>query len=438
MKTTPIIVVNGLWHLGCVTAACVSRHFTVIGIDEDASVIAELNEGRAPVFEPGLDDLIKAGLRSGSLIFTTDAQSAAAQADVMWVTIDTPVDDQDQADAGFVRRRIDESANALRPGSLLLISSQVPVGFTHEVERDWAGRGLHFAVSPENLRLGKAIEVFERPDRVIVGLRDDSSQGILEQLFLPYCSNINWMSIESAEMTKHAINAFLATSVVFINEVARICESVGANAKDVERGLKSEMRIGPKAYLGPGAAMAGGTLARDLNYLIDSAVSHELQTPMLRGVVESNQQHKNWLLRQLEAILEGVMNPTVAVLGLTYKPGTNTLRRSSSVEICRQLSSKGVHVRAYDPEIRELPSELRPMIHLATNPTDCLRDADVAVVGTEWPAFKSLRADDFISAMRAAQVIDQSWFMANILANDPRISYWATGKRSQPRPQSDA
>ena len=261
------IAVYGLWHLGCVTAACLAEAgHHVIGLDEDPHVVGDLREGRPPLYEPGLADLIGQGLASGKLSFTTQPAVALKEARIFWLAIDTPVNDNDEADIPTVRARLEGVAGAIQPGTLVLISAQVPVGFTRELEQAWEAKGLRYAYSPENLRLGKALDSFRKQERVIIGLRARTDQPLLAELFSPFCQHIEWMSVESAEMTKHAVNAFLASSVAFINELARLCEVVGADTKEVERGLKSEGRIGPKAYLSPGAAFAGGTLARDVSF----------------------------------------------------------------------------------------------------------------------------------------------------------------------------
>jgi UDPglucose 6-dehydrogenase len=421
------IVVYGLWHLGCVTAACLAEAgHHVVGLDLDEPVVRDLRQGRAPLHEPGLDDLIGAALANGRLTFTTTAAEALAEADVVWVAFDTPVDDQDEADVGFVRDRLEAVAPALRPGTLVLISSQVPAGFTRRLAEDWHDKGLHYAYSPENLRLGKALEVFRKPERVIVGVSAAEAGPRLAELFSPFCDRIEWMSVESAEMTKHALNAFLATSVTFINELARLCEAVGADAREVERGLKSEARIGPKAYLSPGAAFAGGTLARDLRFLVDFGRRYRIDTPLFQGVLASNHRHKGWAHDKVVQLV-GRGGGTVAVLGLTYKPGTSTLRRSSSVELCRQLHAEGIRVQAHDPAVRGLPEELAEAIALCASPREALRGADVAVVATPWPDYQALRPDDVLALMRQPQVIDQMHFLG-ALASDPRITYVATGR----------
>jgi UDPglucose 6-dehydrogenase len=431
------VVVYGLWHLGCVTAACLADAGNeVVGLDLDGPLIDSLKNGTPPLDEPGLPELIGAGQRSGRLSFTTDAKAALHGAGVLWITFDTPVDENDIADVAFVRNRLEQIKEAVRPGTLVLISSQVPVGFTRALANDWAGRNVRFGISPENLRLGKAIEVFRTPERVIVGLSDpEQDRDLVTRLFTPFGNpdsgqppRIEWMSLESAEMTKHALNAFLAVSVTFINELARLCEAVGANAKEVERGLKSEGRIGPKAYLGPGAAFAGGTLARDVQFLVNFGKTHSIPTPLFSGIWQSNQVHKDWTRQKVAELIGTTKAPTVAVLGLTYKAGTSTLRRSSSVELCQWMKAQGYTVRAHDPSIQELPDELKPVIELAASPADALKGADLAVVATEWPVYKTLKADDFVKAMRSPGVIDPNWFTAAALASDPRVKYVATGR----------
>src|SRR4029079_7195460 len=228
--------------------------------------------------------------------------------------------------------------------------------------RQAGGRSVSFACSPENLRLGKAIETFRHPDRVVFGVRDTYARSRITKLFVPITDRLEWMSVESAEMTKHAINAFLATSVTFINELAALCETCGADAKEIERGLKSERRIGPSAYLSPGAAFAGGTLARDVMALKSLGARVGRQTPLLDGVEASNREHRHWARRQLMDRLKTLAGTRVAIWGLTYKPGTDTLRRSTSIELCRWLLDEGASVSVHDPEPKSLPEQLNRVV----------------------------------------------------------------------------
>jgi UDPglucose 6-dehydrogenase len=347
---------------------------------------------------------------------------------VLVVACDTPVDDRDEADVPFVRARLEALRPHLRPGTVVLVTSQVPVGFTRTLARDWAGLGLHVAYSPENLRLGKAIACFTAPERIVLGTDSEVARTVLAELLSPFCTRLEWMSLESAEMTKHAINAFLGLSVTFANELARICEVVGADAREVERGLKSEGRIGEKAYLSPGSAFAGGTLARDLRFLQSFGALHRLATPLVDGVLASNDLHKAWLRDKVALLTAGIARPVVAVLGLTYKPGTDTLRRSAAVEFCRWMHGQGIAVQAHDPAVQELPADLVGVLRLHASATAALAAADVAVVATEWPDYRRLTASDFSAAMRQVRVIDPNWFLAAGLGAAPGVLYLATGR----------
>src|SRR5450759_2140238 len=362
------ICVIGLWHLGTVTAACLaSGGHDVVGYDANAETTSRLQNAEPPIAEPGLPELVSSGIRAGRLRFTSNAATALNEAEVVWIAYDTPVDDDDNADVDFVISSVKSLLPIIRRGALVLISSQVPVGSTRALEQAAASAGrsdLSFAYSPENLRLGRAIEVFTKPDRVVAGIRGEADRTRIEELLAPFTNRIEWMSVESAEMTKHALNAFLATSVAFINEIAALCEQVGADATEVERGLKSEARIGPKAYLSPGGAFAGGTLARDVVFLSQLGQTHGVATHLLSSVNASNDAHRLSAQNRLSQVLSGLSGRTVAVWGLTYKPGTDTLRRSSAVELCEWLHAQGATVRAHDPAVKTLPPDLAARITL--------------------------------------------------------------------------
>jgi UDPglucose 6-dehydrogenase len=425
------IAVLGLWHLGSVTAACLAEAgCRTVGIDFDEAVIAASAKGSAPLFEPGLDTLIADGLAAGTLGFTSDA-AAVRGCDIVWVAYDTPVDDDDRADTDSVIASLERISPYLEQGTTVLISSQLPVGSTRAIARSFAARypgvQCRFAYSPENLRLGRAIEIFKTAERIIVGSDDPGIKAALGPLLGKFTETILWMSPESAEMVKHSVNAFLATSVTFANEIAAICETVGADAADVERALRLEPRIGPRAYIKPGAAFAGGTLARDVVFLNSVAAQSELQLPLLAGILPSNQAHQQWPVRRLMQRLGGLSGRTVAVLGLAYKPGTDTLRRSASIENCRVLAGLGASVQAFDPAVRALPPD-HEFVTLRASLDDALAGAAAAIIGTEWPEFRSLTAERCRRAMRSALVCDPNGFLAANLADDPRIDYIAVGR----------
>jgi len=427
------VAVVGLWHLGTVTAACVaSAGHDVVGFDPDAALIEQLGDARLPVAEPGLAELTKAGLDSGRLKFSADP-AAIRNCEIVWITFDTPVDDEDHADVDFVIEQVSSLFTHLKAGSIVLVSSQLPVGSIGRLEQMYRAAcpqgTATFASSPENLRLGKAIDVFLKADRFVVGTRTPADRQRLDELLRTFTSRIEWMSVESAEMTKHAINAFLAVSVTFINELAVLCEQVGASAREVELGLKSDQRIGPKAYVKPGGAFAGGTLARDITYLVERCGEHRLAAPLLSAVHPSNRQHKDWARRRLSTLLGGLRGKTVAVLGLTYKPGTDTLRRSSAVELCEWLSTQGAQVRAFDPAVKSLPRELSTKITLCARWNEAVQRADAVVVATEWPEFRDLQAADLVrEAGRIPLVLDASGFLDKTLGSAGELRYLTVGR----------
>jgi UDPglucose 6-dehydrogenase len=424
--TAPLhITVLGLWHLGCVTAACCARHFQVTGLDFDEAVVTRLNQGQAPLLEPGLNELILAGLDGGRLSFTTDAAAACAKADVLWLCYDTPVNDADESDAAFVLDRLRRCLRHLPAGALVLISSQLPVGTSCQLEVEFPQ--FHFACSPENLRLGKAIETFEKAERVVVGARDESRKRLLVELFVPFTTQIHWVSPESAEMVKHALNSFLALSITFINEIARLCEQVGADAKEVAAGLKSDPRIGPRAYLGPGGPFAGGTLARDVVTLTKLGLEKNESLFVIPAIKQSNDQHRGWALRRLQARLGGVRGRHIALLGLTYTPHTDTLRRSAAVELGRALFAAGAQVRAFDPAVKTLPPGLSA-IALAPDPAAALAGCDAAVVCTEWPEFRQVDWAKALGGMKQPVVLDANRFLEKELQGRAGVEHLSVGR----------
>lgn len=420
------VVVLGLWHLGCVTAACCAEHFSVAGLDFDAELITNLQAGRAPLFEPGLDDLLQRGLESGQLRLALGPDPVAlAAADVLWVCYDTPVDDNDVADVPFVLDRIAACLPALRPGAIVLISSQIPAGTCRRLEA--AHPGVSFACSPENLRLGKALEIFRRPERIVAGVRTEAAREALAPLFAPFCGDILWMGPESAEMTKHGINAWLALSVTFANEIARLCEAVGADAREVERGLRSEPRIGQKAYIRPGGAFAGGTLARDVVALTKLAEEYGERAALFPAILAGNEAHKDWALGKLRGLLDPLAGSVIAVLGLTYKPGTSTLRRSGAVELAAKLLAAGARVRCYDPAAPDpLPPELDGAERFRSI-EDAVTGADAAVIATEWPEIKAADWTNLVGQMQRCIVVDANGFLGLSHEQIGCVEYFAVG-----------
>ena len=425
------ICVFGLWHLGCVTAACVAERFPTIGLDPNPKIVTDLAAGKPPILEPGLEELIRGGQSHGRLRFTNDPREALSEANIVWVAFDTPVDEDDRADVGFVEANIASLFVHLRPGTIVLISSQLPVGSTSRIEvacrEGCPDRDIRFAYSPENLRLGKALDVFRNPGRIVVGTRSPEDRELVKPLLEPFCTNLVWMSVESAEMAKHTLNAFLANSISFTNEIAALCEKVGADARDVEKALRTDERIGPRAYVRAGGAFAGGTLARDVAFLTERADELDMRVPLLESIKSSNDLHKNWQRRKLETVCGTLAGKTITVLGLTYKPGTNTLRRSAAVELCGWLAERDVKVNVFDPTVSRMPEDVGQRVTLCDSAVAALEGSDAVAVMTEWPQFRDLTAQDFIENMKTPVIVDANRFLEKSLQIAPPLRYIAVG-----------
>jgi UDPglucose 6-dehydrogenase len=425
------VCVLGLWHLGSVTSACLSSvGHKVTGLDFDLNLINDLNNGKAPIFEPGLNNLLERGIYKKNLLFTSKIDEATKDCDVLWVTYDTPVDKDDCADFQYVIKQVQLVLPFLKEKSTILVSSQMPVGSIKDLElfakNNFPKHDFGFAYSPENLRLGNALEVFLNPDRIVIGFRSNYDQIKIKELLNPITDNLVFMSIESAEMTKHAINAFLATSVTFANEIAIICELVGADAKEVEKGLKTEQRIGPKAYLSPGAAFSGGTLARDITFLAKIANNKSLTLPLIKSIKESNNEHKNWVKKRLLKKFTNLSGIRIAIWGLTYKPCTNTLRRSLSVELCNWLLEQGVFLHVHDPAVDKLPSEWTTNVTRYNHPEESIQYADAIVVATEWPEYREISLNKLSSLKNSILMVDSNRFLQKFSGVD-MIEYAAVG-----------
>jgi UDPglucose 6-dehydrogenase len=317
---------------------------------------------------------------------------------------------------------------------VVLVSSQLPVGSIRALEQTYAARNsardVAFASSPENLRLGQAIQIFRNPGRIIVGVRDARTREVLEPLLHRFCDTLIWMSVESAEMVKHALNAFLAVSITFTNEVATICESVGADASEVEVGMRSDPRIGQRAFVKAGASFAGGTLARDVIFLDNLAYQHRLKIPVINSVLASNRAHSKWALNVLRRELNPLTGKTVGVLGLVYKAGTDTLRRSTAIELIRAIVNEGAAVQAFDPKVSALPADLAGSAALAPDVLSAARGTHALVLATEWPEFRNISAEEMAKVMAGNVVLDPARYLANSFGGSTQLKYISVGRVS--------
>jgi UDPglucose 6-dehydrogenase len=427
------VAVLGLWHLGPVTAAALAAlGHRVVGFDFDEQRVAQLNAGIVPVFEPGLEDLVRCGLKSGKLRFSSTCREAIQDADVLWITYDTPVDPEGNPDTDWVASQIAQAVFGIDTDAVVLVSSQLPVGSLRRLEQA-AGlrspdRPLRVACSPENLRLGSAVHDFLHPARIVVGVRSDRDRESLSRLMGSITASIEWMSVESAEMTKHAINAFLAASIAFANEIASICESVGADAKEVERGLRGDGRIGPHAYLAPGSPFAGGTLARDIVFLNRTASACRLTTPLLSSVLASNEHHKSWIKQKLRALFDPLSRLTVTLWGLAYKAQTDTLRGSLAVELCEWLVREGATVNVHDVRVTELPRHWGDAVKRFDHPLEALQGAHALIITADSPLYRSISPAQLTSGAARFVVLDADRVLCMAHGGAPaNLHYFAVG-----------
>jgi len=424
------ITIFGLWHLGCITAAGLAElGYKVVGTDFDEKVVNDLSNSRPPIFEPGLEELLKKHLKRKSLTFMFDKKPVLEVADFIFMTFDTKVDEHDQVDLSDINRATDEISKYIKNGSIVIVSSQVPVGTCSKIKEVIAKKSkakFDVCYLPENLRLGEALNSFLKPDRLVIGANNDITLERVKKLFEPLkCEKIA-MSVESAEMTKHALNAYMAVCISFINEISDICELSRASAPDLVKALKTDRRIGPYAPINPGLGFSGGTLARDVQVLRRYGDMKNYDTKLLDATIEVNDRRKHLVFNKLKKIFGDVKSLQVGILGLTYKPSTNTLRRSLSLEIAKDLISRGAIVKAYDPKIRgTIPSV--PKLEVCRTLEDVARKSDVLVLITEWPEFKKLPLKKIKALMKNPIFLDTKNFLNSRKFKKLKFSYMGVG-----------
>ncbi len=421
-------IIYGLYHLGSVTAASLAKQFDgILGLDFE---IGQLDEGRAPLYEPGLDALISQGLCKNHLAFTTDL-SLVQESDIIWVTFDTPVDEKDQADVSSVEEKIRAIFPWIQDGTIILISSQLPVGTTRamqaEYHRSYSDKTVFFACSPENLRLGNSLKAFMEQERIVIGTDSNFPKERLENLLSPFAEELLWVSIESAEMTKHALNTFLALCVTYTNELASVCGQVGADAYEVEQALRKEPRVGKKAFIRPGEAFGGGTLARDVNFLMHCGKKYALKTQLIDNIIKSNDHHKLWAVHSLTRELGDLRGKNIGILGLAYKPRTSETRSSIALHLCTELLECGAHVAAFDPQVRTLPESFKH-VKICKGIVEVMNGADALVLATEWEEFRHISGLQF-SKMNKPLIIDQTGFLNSVLPQHNMIKKINLGRR---------
>ena len=409
------VTMIGAGYVGLVSGACFADFgHSVTCVDNDLEKIARLDDGVMPIYEPGLDALVAENVAQRRLRFTTDLKSAVAGAECVFIAVGTPSRRGDgHADLSYVYAAAREIAKALTDYAVIVTKSTVPVGTGDEVERiiREARPDLSFGVvsNPEFLREGAAIADFKRPDRIVIGSQDDRATGVMQALYRPlYLNQAPFVvtSRRTAELTKYAANAFLATKITFINEIADLCEQVGADVQDVARGIGLDKRIGSK-FLHAGPGYGGSCFPKDTLALIKTAQDHESPVRIVETVVSVNVQRKRAMARKVVAACGGsVRGKRIALLGLTFKPNTDDMRDAPSLSIVAGLQDAGAEVTAYDPEGVEGAKLLLTAVEYASNPYACAKNAHALVIVTEWDAFRALDLERLKADMAEAVLVD--------------------------------
>ena len=432
------LAVIGTGYVGLVSGACFSEFgFNVTCVDKDAEKITKIESGIMPIYEPGLEELVGKNVVAGRLNFSTETGLAVRDADAVFIAVGTPARRGDgHADLSYVYAAAEEIANHLTDYSVVVTKSTVPVGTGREVERivRKANPSADFDVvsNPEFLREGAAISDFMRPNRVVVGAETDRARDLLRRLYRPLYlleTPILMTGLETSELIKYASNAFLAVKISYINQMADLCERVGADVQDVARGMGLDKRIGNK-FLHSGPGYGGSCFPKDTMALVRTAQDHDADVSIVNEVVSYNTARKlSMAQRVVQAAGGSVDGKTIAVLGLAFKPETDDMRDSPSLDIVPVLVAAGASIRAYDPKAMEEARHLLPAaVTLQTSAELCLEGADIAVVITEWNEFRALTPDQFLRSMTGTTLVDLRNIYDPSAMRDAGLTYLSIGR----------
>src|SRR6266481_5976462 len=409
------VTIIGTGYVGLVSGACIADFgHQVTCVDKDSTKISTLNAGEIPIFEPGLGDIVRSNLKQGRLVFTTALGEAVRGADAVFIAVGTPSRRGDgHADLSHVYQVAREIATALEGFTIVVTKSTVPVGTGDEVERiiRELRHDADFAVvsNPEFLREGAAIHDFKHPDRIVIGTEDEHAKKVAAEIYRPLYLNqapILYTSRRTAELIKYAANAFLATKITFINEIADLCERVGADVQEVARGIGLDNRIGSK-FLHAGPGFGGSCFPKDTRALVKMALDHDVPLRIVEAVLAVNENRKRAMARKVSGAVGGSLRgKTIAVLGLTFKPETDDMREAPSIALITALQDMGARVRAYDPVGMEQAKQVLVDITYCRDPYDCVEEADAVVIVTEWEQFRALDLERVRDLMACPVMVD--------------------------------
>jgi UDPglucose 6-dehydrogenase len=408
------IGIIGTGYVGLVTGACFAEFgLSVTCVDKDEKKISSLKKGLIPFYEPGLDELVKRNLKQGRLIFTTKIGKAVESSLVIFIAVGTPRRGDGSADLKYVDEVAGEIAKHMDGYKVIVTKSTVPVG-TGERIREIIAKNLKgqtdfdIVSNPEFLREGSAIEDFMRPNRVVVGANKPRSIAIMKDLYKPlYLIEAPFVitNIETAELIKYASNSFLATKISFINEMANLCDKVGADVHIVAKGMGLDQRIGPK-FLHPGPGYGGSCLPKDTNALLKIAEDHGVELGIISAAVKANERQRGVMVRKIKDAMGNLKGRTISILGLSFKPNTDDIRDAPSLYIINELIKEGVNIRAYDPICTKEENRILPKVKYCKDPYDAVKGADALVIVTEWNEFRNLQLDKIKKLLKEPYFFD--------------------------------
>jgi len=439
------IAMIGTGYVGLVSGACFADFgHSVCCVDKDKSKIDGLNAGVMPIWEPGLEALVKANVERDRLSFTTDLVAGVKEAEAVFIAVGTPARRGDgHADLTYVFEAVRELAKVIRPGTVVVTKSTVPVGTGDEIEKILREEGVtdvSVASNPEFLREGAAIADFKHPDRIVVGAEDERAQDVLREIYRPLFLNRAPILItgrRTAELTKYAANAFLAVKISFINEIANLCEAVDADVQDVARGIGLDNRIGPK-FLHAGPGYGGSCFPKDTVALLQTAEAAGVEQRIVATTVAVNDDRKANMVERVAQALGGVVaGKRVGILGLAFKPNTDDMREAPSIPIVQTLVERGAEVAAFDPVAREQAEKVLPGIEFASDAYAAATGADALVIVTEWDEFRALDLERIASLLRGKVLVDLRNVYDRSEAEAAGLTYAGIG-RGRPRQAAPA
>jgi UDPglucose 6-dehydrogenase len=408
------IAVIGTGYVGLVSGACFAEFgVDVTCVDVDAGKIEKLNNGIIPIYEPGLDQIVEKNVRDGRLHFTTDIKAAVEQAKVVFLAVGTPPQEDGSPDMSYYRQAAKDVAEAMNGYKVLVTKSTVPIG-TGKWLRDFVNQtkivetDFGVASNPEFLREGAAIDDFMRPDRVVIGSNEPEAIEIMKELYRPLYlieTPIVITSLEAAELIKYAANAFLATKITFINEVANLCDAIGCDVHDVARGMGMDNRIGRK-FLHPGPGYGGSCFPKDTRALTTVADQFGVETRIVDAVIDANERQREAMIPKIEKLVGDLKGKKIGMLGLSFKPETDDMRESPAIDIVHKLIEKGATVRAFDPVAMDEAKHFINGIEYASDEYDAIKGADALVIVTEWNQFRALDMEKVRSLLSAPKIAD--------------------------------